>query len=239
VLPLLDWGEPERARRTWDGFLFWGRWTEQLLEAGLLRRYLDTANRIEDFRDEIRRQYAEHLGGLALYSETNPLVWTGEFTSVAPKQQRVEWLNQIGWMLDRLDADARQRQWRRWMRDYWSRRLDSIPLLLTMEEASAMAAWVVHLDDAIDEAVDLAVSVPAGLEQHGDVLHDLSTHVERAPAAYARLLAHLLDGTQRPFWGCRDLKGILSHLRGQAAEADIRRIREQALRLECGGAADW
>ena len=239
VLPLLAWDNPERARRTWDGFLFWGRWTDQLLEAGLLRNYLDTARHIEGFEDEMRRQFREHLAAVALYSEIDPGTWTAQFTRTAPVQERVEWLNHIAWALDRLDADVRQRQWNRWMREYWTRRLDSIPLRLSFEEASALAGWVVSLEEAIDEAVDLAVAAPAGLQQHGNVLHDLSERVERAPAAYARLLAHLLSGTKPPFWDCHYLQGIVARLRGRADEEDIRRIREQSLRLGCIGAADW
>jgi hypothetical protein len=61
----------------------------------------------------------------------------------------------------------------------------------------------------------------------------------RAPAAYARLLGHLLSHTNRPFWYCDDLSVIVAELRGHADDTDIRRIREHALRLGCRGAADW
>jgi hypothetical protein len=44
VLPLLDWVDPVRARRSWDGFLLWGRWNDQMLAAGLLTQYLAAAN---------------------------------------------------------------------------------------------------------------------------------------------------------------------------------------------------
>jgi hypothetical protein len=239
VLPLLAWDNPERARRTWDGFLSWGRWTDQLLEIGLLGDYLDTARNIEAFGDELQRQLADHLAAVALYSEVDPGTWVANFTRNTPDRVRVEWLNQVAWMLDRLDADARHRQWSRWMRDYWAQRLDSIPLRLTFEEASAMAGWVVSLEDAIDEAVDLAVAAPAGIQQHGNVLHDLSKHVERAPAAYARLLGHILGGTNPPFWDCHYLQDIVARLRGRADEEAMRRVREQGLRLGCIGAADW
>lgn len=184
-------------------------------------------------------QLATHLDGVALYSEINPLTWAADFTTTAPEPQRVEWINQVTWMLDRLDADARQQQWNRWMRDYWARRLDSIPLRLTTEEASALAGWVVHLDDSIADAVDLAVATAAGLEQHGDILRDLKKHVQRAPAECVRFLAHLLAGTKPPSWGCHYLPGIMLQLRGQADEHDIRRIREESLRLGCRGAAEW
>jgi hypothetical protein len=240
VLPLLAWDNPERARRTWDGFLFWGRWTDQLLEAGLLADYLQTAAHMEGFGDEPRRQFADHLTAVALYSQIDPGTWTGPLTAALPAQERVEWLDHIAWELDRLEPYVLQAQWSRWMRGYWRRRLDSIPLPLTFEEASALAGWVVKLEEgAIDEAVALAIAAEAGLPQHGHVLHDLDDRVDRAPAAYARLLAHLLTGTSQPFWECHYLQGIVARLHGHAEEADILRIREQGLRLGCAGAADW
>jgi hypothetical protein len=94
-------------------------------------------------------------------------------------------------------------------------------------------------EQEIPEAVALAVAAPAGLPPHGHVLHDLNERVERAPAAYARLLGHLLSGTTPPFWECHYLPEIAARLQGHADEADIRRIREQGLRLGCIGAADW
>ena len=75
VLPLLAWDEPERARRTWDGFLSWGRSTDQLLDAGLLRDYLDATAHVGLFEDEMRRQLAQHLAAVALYSEIDPMSW--------------------------------------------------------------------------------------------------------------------------------------------------------------------
>jgi hypothetical protein len=125
------------------------------------------------------------------------------------------------------------------MRAYWERRVASLPTRLTLEEASALAGWVEYLGDATAEAVVLAVAVPAGLAPHGSLLHKMRKRVGHAPAAYARLLGHLLSHTNRPFWGCDDLNGIVAELRGRADDLDTRRIREQALRLGCRGAADW
>ena len=239
VLPLLAWDEPERARRTWDGFLSWGRSTDPLLDAGLLRDYLDTTAHVGLFEDEMRRQLAQHLAAVALYSEIDPMSWVTEFTRLAPDGFRVDWVNQVGWTLGQLDPDVCVRQWRRWMRAYWERRVASLPVRLTFEEASALAEWVEYLGDATAEAVDLAVAVPAGLAPHGRLLHKTRDGVARAPAAYARLLGHLLSNTDRPFWGCDDLNAIVTELRGRADDTDIRRLLEQALRLGCRGAAEW
>ncbi len=66
VLPLLDWALVERAKRTWQGHLYWGRWNSQLLEAGLLDQYLRAAENIEAFTQELRDRLCEHLAGVAL-----------------------------------------------------------------------------------------------------------------------------------------------------------------------------
>lgn len=239
AMPLLHWDNSERARQAWDGFLFWGRWTDELLEAGLLRDYLVTGRHVEAFGDDMRRRLAEHLAAVSLYSDIDPGTWATTFTRDAPTPLRVEWLNQVAWTLGRLDAEVRQRQWNRWMRDYWANRLDSIPLRLTFEEASALAGWVVHLEDSFEEAVGLAVASPAGLEQHGQLLRELSNHVEHSPTACARLLAHLLAGTNAPFWHCDLVQEIAAKVRGHATEGEMRQIREQSLRLGCTAAAAW
>ena len=239
IMPMLDWDDPERARRTWDGFLIWGRWTDRSLDAGLRHHYLGAVRHADELRDELRRQLAEHLAGIALYSEHDPLDWIPDFVVAASESDRVAWHNQIAWMLERLDPDARHSQWNRWMQTYWTRRLQSVPSRLTRDEATALAGWVVHLDSSIEEAVELAVAVPAGIAEHGDILHELGEHAERAPAAYARLLGHLLANTEPPFRGCYHLPDIVSKLRELANEDDIRRIREESIRLGCVGAADW
>jgi hypothetical protein len=239
VLPLLAWSDVWRARRTWDGFLFWGRWTDQLLEAGLLRHYLDATHHLSSLRDELERRLMDHFAGMALYSEINPLTWSAEFTRATPEHARVKFFDQVSWILDRLDVAARNVQWERWMRDYWSQRLVSVPLPLTADEASGLAEWAFHLLPDIPEAVDLAVSAPAGLRPHG-VVHDLKKHVDHAPAELARLLAHVLSGTNpQNFWGCYELGEIVPMLHGIADESHLIQIREAGLRLGCPDAAGW
>jgi hypothetical protein len=239
ILPLLAWNDSARARRTWDGFLYWGRWTDPLLELGLLAQYLDAAKYAEDFDDEVRRQFGEHLATISLLSAVDPTSWIGRFTRAASDEIRVDWLNHIAWTLKRVDPEVAERQWARWMREYWTQRLQSVPLRMSFGEATAMATWIVTLGGATEEAVALAVATPAGLEPHGGLIRELTAQVERAPRSYARLLAHLLAGTTGPFWECDALEAFVSTVRGQAAEHDVRLIREQGLRLGCNRAAEW
>lgn len=238
VLPLLDWANPRRARRAWDGFLIWGRWNDQLLTAGLLDQYLATAGHINDFPDQLRRQLCVHLAGVAVSSELDPLPWIRTFTGTVEVGSRVEWMTQVAWVLSRLPAEAVEHQWQRWMRQYWQDRLNSIPVRLTIEEASAMAAWAVQLTDSIEDGVGLATAQQAALGL--DVLHHLTDErLAQAPVTFGRLLAHLLRNTQPPFWGCHRLAEIVPRLRDQENSADFTAIVENAMRLGCGDAAGW
>ena len=142
-------------------------------------------------------------------------------------------------MLDRLPDEAIALQWNRWLESYWRDRLASVPVVMTTDEASAMAAWTAHLPEAIDTAVELATAHPARLEQHSDLLADIGEHLDRAPRQYAKLIAHLLKHTQPPFWSGHALAELVPRLRESAEPADVDVIIEEALRLDCPDAPDW
>lgn len=240
ILPLLDWADPIRARRTWDGYLMWGRWNDQLLTAGLLEGYLAAADHIDVFSDELRRQLCMHLAAVAISSEVDPLSWVHKFTAAVDVAHRVEWINQVEWILKERPVAAVERLWQRWMRQYWQDRLASIPVELHAEEATALAAWAAYLIESIADGVNLATTRPAGFSEHTDVLGDIyENRLHRAPAEFATLIAHLMRGTLAPFWRCHELARIVPALRNHAALADINAIVEEALRLGCSDATQW
>jgi hypothetical protein len=240
ILPLLDWADPVRARRTWDGYLIWGRFNDRLLNAGLLDGYLTASGHLGEFRDEARRQFCSHLAGVAVLSEVDPLPWMRSFTVTVNVADRVEWMSQVTWMLSQLSEAAVEHQWQRWMRQYWQERNESIPMDLTTEEASVMATWVVYLTDSVGDGVTLATAHPAGFRAHTNILHDLEENrLHRAPAEFAKLIGHLMRGTQQPFWGGHYLATIVPALRGKANVSDIRTIVEEAMRLNCPDAVQW
>jgi Domain of unknown function (DUF4020)/SIR2-like domain len=237
VLPLLNWENLVRAQRTWDGYLSWGRWNDQLLMAGLLSQYLGAVKHPDDFRQELRRQLSLHLATIAVHSELDSPAdgWIKTFTASVSADMRTEWMNQICWRLPELPAAAIEHQWHRWMRSYWAGRLASVPADLTEQEASAMAAWVIYLTDSIEDGVALATEHAASLAAHSQVLQDLTEErIARAPKAIAGLLTHLLQGTKQPFYDCHSVRQIVEILRKQPEPPDVTGIAEQAVRLGCG-----
>jgi hypothetical protein len=242
ILPLLDWADPARARRAWDAFLPWGRWNDALLGSGLLPYYLETAVHIGEFTKERCRQLCQHLAHVALESEIDPIAngWVRTFTARVDAGVRTGWMAEVGSLLGSLPIEAVEHQWQRWMRHYWQDRLKSVPARLTLDEASAMASWVVYLTDSVHDGVALAVAHPAQLGEHCDVLRDLTEErVSRAPMELTKLLVHLLKGTEPPFYPCSRLRDTVALLRAHTGPVDLTALVEQAVRLECGDAANW
>lgn len=63
ILPLYDWNNStEQAERAWDGFLFWGRFTRNLIRP-LLRHFVTTADFLELIDEE---RYCEYLACLTM-----------------------------------------------------------------------------------------------------------------------------------------------------------------------------
>ncbi len=240
LLPLFDWTKPERSRRAWDGYLVWGRWNDHLLEAGLHRSYLAAAQHAAEFREELQRQLCSHLAAIALVSDREALDWIREFTASTDVSVRVEWMNQVTWMLDELPPEAVEHQWQRWMHPYWQGRLSSIPRQLDTKEASAMSPWVLFLSSSLAEGISLAVTRPAGIAEHSSTLRKLNAdRLDSSPAQFGSLVAHLMKSTEAPFWECSNLKKIVEQLRGKASTQDINTIIAEALRLGCTNAAQW
>ncbi len=81
---------------------------------------------------------------------------------------------------------------------------------LTIEEASAMAQWVVYLTDSVTEGVELVTAHRSRLPQHSDLLRDLTAReFVGQPIAAVSMVTHLLLDTQRPFHDCYNLRQLV------------------------------
>ena len=243
VLPLLGWQNTEQALRTWQGYLIWGRWNDQLLDDGLWAAYLGVPDHLQDFPDEARRRLHHHIAAIAISGSPDTLRRVREFTSAVSRahlDDAAAWLEQVGWMLRRATPDTAEQLWQTWMHPYWTGRLASIPVDLTEAEASAMARWLPYLTGSVEEGVALATARPAGMGEHADILREIDDdRLRRAPTPFATLVSHLLQGTGQPFYGCSELERIVKTLRPLTREAMITSIIKAAVRLRCTGSAVW
>ncbi|MCZ2849811.1 DUF4020 domain-containing protein [Modestobacter sp. VKM Ac-2978] len=243
LLPLFDWDtHPTDAPAVWQGFLAQGRPDDGLLEAGLLNLYLQSCRHTDELgRERSRTQLADHLALVAMFTSTAPGSWLPALIATAPVELREAWASRVAARLSDLDSEETDQQWTRWLREYWTGRVESIPLPLTVEEASEMAQWVLALPKQRVEAVDLVKRSGARFTQANFLLHRLADEDLAADAAtWTDFVTHLLRGTPQPSWDINYyLPKIANALKQAEPPQDFSALIEEAMRLGCTDAPDW
>ena len=162
LFPVLDAAlGVRRAEQCWQGFLWTGRWSDAMLKH-LLGYYEGRFPLLRNESDDILRSFCSHLAGIATYALVHPLEqgWLLRFLGVIEAKARVVWASQMRFVMRGLDEAAKADLWRRWLRDYWERRVQGMPLPLDSHESAAMLEWALNLGPVFPEAVDLVCAGP-------------------------------------------------------------------------------
>lgn len=251
LLPLFSWDrdtdDPSEVRELWRSFVQYGQYDDQILADGLLDAMLATMRRANDLdHDEAIAQLGRQLATVALKSSLDPRGWLSSLTTEAPSVLHLAWGRSVGRQLRDMDPKDASAQWTRWIREYWTGRINSLPRPLTADEASAMALWVLGLRDDRLAAVELVERTSAGLVKDDRVLMHLTgsgrehEDLTREPGTWARYLLHLLRGTPDPPWALDHyLREIVGVLRPAVPAPLLAELIEEAMRLGCTDAADW
>lgn len=243
LLPLFDWDtHPTDAPAVWQGYLAQGRPDDGLLEAGLLKLYLQSCQHTDDLgRERSQSQLADHLALVAMFTSVAPGSWLPVFITTAPQELREAWASRLTARLSDLDSEETDRQWTRWLRDYWTSRVESVPLPLTGAEASEMAQWVLALPKQRVEAVGLVKRSAAGFVTQNFLLHRLADEELAADAAtWTDFITHMLRGTPEPSWEIQHyLPRIVKALQKAEPPQDLSAVIDEAMRLGCTNAPDW
>lgn len=217
LLPLLATPASDRAsEQSWDGYLFWGRWSQEML-LGLLPAYLGHLPKITRGSDERSRMYCGHLAGIAVFGAIDPIAngWLEEFVSKASRRERLSFTSEMTQGLREADQQARGGIWNRWLKVYIQRRVQANPLPLDPEEAGSMCEWALILNDRYAEIVELLVAGPAPSVKGRMFYYRLREDnvVGLAPALSARLLTAMLskeDGSE--LWDLDQVDAMTSQL---------------------------
>lgn len=246
LLPLFDWADhPNDAPYLWGGFLVWGRFTEEMLESGLLDFYLQTCkHRKALVGDDLRRQLTKHLADMALFTTSSPMTWLAEFVVASDESSRIDWSRAIARRLREMSPDEQATQWLRWIKEYWTSRAKSLPLPLTLEESSSMAEWVLVLPSHRAEAVALLAMSPAPLPMQGNFLRHLcEVDLTQDSDVWETFLTHLLRSTSHqkanPQWHAAELRTIVEKLRRAQDGAYMKDLIEAAMQAGFADAPDW
>lgn len=197
VLPLLATPASPRSReQCWDGYLFWGSWSQEMLP-GLLPAYSSHLPSAITASDERSRMYCGHLANIAVFASIDPLGtgWLDSFLVHARLRERLSWAGQVTQILREADQQAKDSAWDRWLHRYLERRVQANPLPLDAAESGAMSGWALVLKSHYAEIVALLLIGPPP-SVRGDMfyyrLHEAAV-LDAVPVATARLLTALLS----------------------------------------------
>lgn len=198
VFPLLDPRQDEqRATQCWNGYLYWGRWTDAML-VDLMPSYEAMFARIAREKDEIRRLFCGHLAAIAVYASIHPLEqgWLPRFIATVQPNTRAVWAGEVGTFIGQLDDSATVHLWRRWLKAYWQERLVGRPMPLAPTETAQMFEWVLHLSPVIPEVVELLCASPYPELGHAMAYYEVSQSplLKQYPDTFAKLLIYLTGG---------------------------------------------
>ena len=200
VLPLFD-PASYSFQAAWDGFLNWGNLNPALAEAmtGLFFKAVKRLDRdLSGQRDRFIKCY---ISMLASFAEDPIGQWIPKFFQGRSQEAKNHFALEVRYYLSALDEAMQREWWKRWLKQYWESRLQSVPAGAVLEagEVEHMLGWLPHLTAVFPEAVDLAVQMPSIPLQNYDLIHELETGDlwQKYPEEVARLLIH---------WGKSDLR---------------------------------
>lgn len=221
LLPLFHAGTATSASATlhaaaWDGFLVNGRLGPPVTEA-LEPAFLALTKSVGEFSDWKRERFLGYVATIMVHFVDDPLdEWVPHLFDVLDEDGRAGFARSVGFCLRHANSEVQSECWRRWLKQYWSNRIDRVPAPLTEGETAAMFHWLPSLRPIFSEAVDLAVRMPPRPRQRVELqlseLGDSSSGIEDV-RALAKLALHLTDHNLG--WDRQDLRQLVERLLGK------------------------
>ena len=204
LLSIFGWSVDQlRAQQAWHGYLVWGTWSDEFLEH-FLPRYVEAFAHLDNV-GKFRSEFCQHLAAIAVFSNVDPVEsgWLKKFVIATKQEDRYSWASSVSRMLKQVPTDQRENLWGRWIRRYWSDRIQGIPSLLSGLEITGMAEWPLQLQEVFAQAVQLLLKSPAPVTKdeyhYAFVLMQLqeSSAGNRQPTALAHFILYLLQAASR------------------------------------------
>ena len=215
LIPLFDCEDSDDRQAVWDGFLY-GPLSPQVAEA-LKHAFVRAVQSMETLLPSegyLRQRFVEDYAWMATFFVDDPLEsWIPKLFHKATAEDRRQFARVLGKILDRMDLRQRQEWWERWLRVYWEKRLQGVPVPLDAGEVEAMLRWLPYLDRLFPDAVELAIQMPPGPLEHNSLIYAVSSGElwSKYPEATAKLIIHLAE-FEAPQWTWQGAKELIDNL---------------------------
>jgi len=207
LLPLFDWKDELRAKQSWDGFLWWGRWLSGFTKS-LLPSFDETIRRISQFSKNAKKRIIDNIVGIALFRLENPIEnkWLQNKLEMLPETDREQVATRFGSFLRETAPMTTEKIWERWFNGYWKMRLNGLLIPLTEKEKSTMVGWPLGFEKYYPEAVELAISGGSNLNVDcSDLMYRINEKgfAKSQPEPTAKLVLYILN-TRPQFFHLND-----------------------------------
>lgn len=216
VISLLDIETNEQeAQRAWDGYLSWGKWSDELLEY-IRPLFQKIFKKISALGEADVDRFIDYVAGICLYASVHPdeNSWLSDFLNNSTPETRELFSKKLKWLFRNMKYEGRTLAWKKWIKEYWIKREDGRPLRLDNAEKVNMIELSIFLEEFFEEAVDLIISYPSPTLDGTTIYHVLNHDGvgEKYPGPTLKLLIHLLPGTGDQMWPCHDLEPLTQKL---------------------------
>lgn len=217
VLPLLAApASPRSAEQNWDGYLFWGTWTQAMLPA-LIPAFMQRLPEMTAATNDRSNMFCGHLAGFSVFGAIDPIGngWLFEFLTRAQPRERLNWVTNTTQVLREAEDHAKEPPWQRWIHNYLQRRVAAEPIPLSAKEAGALCEWALVLSTHYSEIIEILLTGPAP-DVRGDMFYyrlQESNLLEGAPSITARFLTALLSHENgHDFWDLDQVHTMVNRL---------------------------
>ncbi len=164
--------------------------------------------------DQARQEFVKFYAWMAIFFEKKPLEeWIPTFFEYANEEDKGIWSYEFRPVLRDMDDDRRQEWWNRWLKDYWTRRLQGIPIPLESVEIDAMIEILPFLGKLFPDAVEIAIQMPNVPLENNAVILEIQQHNlwSTYPEATTMLLIYL-SNSDIPSWDVDMFKELIDNL---------------------------
>ena len=218
VLPLFD-PDSDDFRGAWHGFLSRENLNPTVADA-MADLSLKAVERIDSDLSSQRYQFIKYYISMLAYFAEDPInEWIPALFRYGSQEDKHCFASEVGYRLRDMDEATQREWWRRWLKQYWENRLQSVPVGAVLEagEVEHMIGWLPYLTAVFPEAVDLAIRMPEIPLKSSYFLYKLneSNLWQRYPEVVAKLSIYL---------GTCDLPSHTGHL--------VRELIDTTLKLD-------
>ena len=245
LIPLLDWEQDIlKASQSWAGWLNSNRLIEPLLSE-LIPHYRKAFSLLASELNPVRNLMVEHVVFICIFGMNDPLGngWLADFLNSAETEDRTSFASQFGQSLMNMQDDTKKALWNRWLREYWERRNQGVPVPLSNAELVEMVEWAGELEPVFPEVVEVVCAGRVPHMEHSSLFYFFTKEkrhiVSHYPDAMAKFLIHLAsdDNMQRHF--CHDLEILTDQLIAAGVpSALLRKLCDRLAAVGCSKAAE-